>query len=466
MSSRSTVSFPPGITKGDSALAALMGSQAALDRMQFDPFPQPKSIRLLTNLLNKLPESMRVQVIDRITLTIGHQEKVLEDIDVVKSAQWVVRGYHAEKYPGVILGAPGLSAGFLSALTGFPFLPQPLLYNVIKRFKADDAAGYLEYGKYAAEKILANNRNVEAIVHYDPVHDRFLIKQLMFIRLKYAKLPEAYRVFIRDRLIDNAPVIILHCGYRWHRAKIGENCYWQLGGLGGVDSTEYIDQEEYLVRYREKWGGSPGTGWDIPYEYETGPESEWGTSREFIDDAVDIAESYNRTVIQEYHEHPSELSKKIFDLYRQCQQDHHAINSMYIATFTHTDTYFPIAAGVLPIWSPFITKDSVEFIDGAIGEWRKKAGMTDPAGDVYMSMHPSFCNPPDLVDIGEWEKMLGKYFKRVIFPGIARNKYPSDLGAYVNVHPALKKIGDSISLDNVPFRRPSVSELFEILTGW
>ncbi|HDS30130.1 MAG TPA: hypothetical protein ENN67_03715, partial [Firmicutes bacterium] len=340
---------PSNFTFGDSAVIALRASQLVLQRRHFDPFPQSSVTRFIARTLNQLPQPARIKIADWISASIGFDKTGIDKLDPHSAARWAVEGYQSERYPGCIIGAPGIAVSFLSAQTGFPYLPQPFLFNARRDMKADDSQSYLDAGRELAEPLTVKHPDIEAIIHYDPVHDRFLIKRLVFMRLKFLSLPPAYANFIKNRLIPGSPVILVDCSYKWLRAEFAKNCYFQLGGLGGFAPQDYIDEIPILKDYRLDWGAPSDASWQIDRAYTTGPESEWGSSGSFLNDAETVCRSNGYVPIRVRHEHPGEFSSRVFELYRKCWQSSAVPTDMYIGVFTHIDPRFPLSTGMLPL---------------------------------------------------------------------------------------------------------------------
>ncbi|MCX6644864.1 MAG: hypothetical protein NTY09_00680 [bacterium] len=455
---------PPGLTIGDSAVIALRGSWTVLQKSHFDPFPQPEHLRVLARFLNRMPLSWRVKFADYISASIGHPHTDFQKIDPESSARWVIDGFPQKKYPGVILGAPGLAAVFLSGLTGFPYLPQPLLYNARQDMSRDNAQAYLEAGQEIAEPLVKKYPGIEATIHFDPVHDRFLIGRVVFVRLKYLNLPKAYADFIKHRLEPGSPVILLDCKYNWLRAKVADRLYFQLGGLGGISPQEMIDESEALKSYRARWGAPADADWDINYEYSDGPESEWGSTGPFLDEAFELATQSGHKPILASHNHPGELSERIFNLHLNQWTGADKPKNVYIAVFTHTEPNFAYTTGAIPLWLPFITDDNIPLLEEILDSWRRMSGSDNPSGTVYMTLHPSFCSPLDLVSLETWKTILGKYFKEIRFPGIDPARYPSDLGCYVLMYPEMVSLAKKNKFQGNPFKTPSIDDLEKFLT--
>ncbi len=407
---------------------------------------------------------MRVKIADWISQSIGHSASDFKNITTRKMAEWVVSGYPEQKYPGVIIGAPGNAVSFLSGLTGFPFLPQPLLFNARRDMGLDDAQGYLDAGVELAGPLCDKNPDLEAIIHFDPVHDRFLIRRVVFIRTKFLDLPRAYRNFIQDKLVPNAPVILLDCQYPWPQAKVNDRVRYQLGGLGGFTPQEYIDEIEPLKAYRERWGADKSATWNIDIPYSDAFESEWGATGDFLDHASDCAKSLGHEVIRFTHEHPADLSKKVFNLYLNSWADSSPPRDVYTGVFTHTDPRFPLVTGALPIWLPFITDENLKIADEILSGWREISGREKPGRTAWITLHPSFCAPPDIVSLESWRTLYEKYFESVRFPGVTPGRYPFDLGSYVMMYPEMMSIGIKNKYPSTPFRTPSISDIVRIFS--
>ena len=454
---------PKCLTTGDSSVVALRAVQTVLRDTHFDPFPQNTPVRGIVRVLNNLPVSMRIGIADWVSKSIGRLASDFEKTDMKKAAEWVVSGYPNREYPGVVIGAPGLAATFLCGLTGFPFLPQHLLLNARRDMNYDDAQAYLDAGKEIGQKLVDKNPGIEATVHFDPVHDRFLIGRVVFVRTKFSELPEVYKKFIAKKLKPGAMVIMLDCTYPWSRAKISDNLYFQLGGLGGFTDRDYIDEIQILRDYRSRWGGTVGGSWKIDLDFETGPESEWGSVGSLLDQTSDLASGLGLNSTRYTHNHPGDLSRAVFRLYRRCWDGPDRPKNIYTGVFSHTEPRFPLVTGALPIWLPFITDENLALADDILSEWRRDEGIEGRVGNAWITLHPSFCAPPDIVSLDQWRTIFGKYFENVVFPGIDPGRYPFDLGSYVAMYPSMVSIAGRNRFDGVPFRKPAYNDLIDLL---
>lgn len=455
---------PPNLTSGDSSVVALKGSWAVLRNKHFNPFPQPLPMRLLGYLINQFPKPVRIRAADIISSTIGHPADNFPDIDLEDAARWVTSGFSSRQYNGCIIGAPGLAAAFLSGLTGFPFLPQPLLFNARKNVDPDNAFEYLTYGSELANKVLMKNPCAEAIIHFDPVHDRFLISKIIFIRFKYIDIPKAYAEFIQEKLTRGATIILLDCAYPWMAADISERLSFQLGGLGDIAPEDYIQEAEYLRKYRQEWRSSNKASWNVPCKFHKAPESEWGSTGIFLDRAEQFALKAGHRVIRFFHNHPQELSDAVFYLYKQCRLQKNSPGKVYIAAFTNIDPLFPLVTDSLPIWLPFITNDSFIFLKKLLEKHLPYVSSTERLETAYLSLHPSFCSPPDLVRLESWLDLLRNYFSEIKLLGVNPTKYPEDFEPYISMHTDAIRIANQYEVKGQLFRKPDFDELERILS--
>jgi hypothetical protein len=330
----------------------------------------------------------------------------------------------------------------------------------------DDAQGVLDAGLELAERVVARNPGVEAIIHFDPVHDRFLISRVIFIRLKYMRLPDAYRDFITRRLAPGSTVILVDCRYRWPLAEVSKAVFFQLGGLGDIPPEDFLAETDILRNYRKAWGAPDDASWRIKGTFVDLEESEWGSRGDFLNDADELAKSAGCRTIRFIHDHPFNLSKAVFSLYERCRSSQMSEPRVYVSSFTHTEPWFPMVTGSTPLWLPFITSDNLKSCGDFLNQWRERLGVTGQRGTVYVTLHPSFCSPPDLVSIESWRGMLSEFFKEIRLLGIDPKRYPADIACYVSMYPAVVREAKKISTGEEMFRKPSGDEIESALSEY
>ncbi|MBB4917238.1 hypothetical protein FHS44_004346 [Streptosporangium saharense] len=93
-----------------------------------------------------------------------------------------------------------------------------------------------------------------------------MIAGMTYFRVKWRRLPEAYRRFLEASPEPGATLVVVDCGPRRPVTRVGPRHVFQHGALGGATPQEYE-----VRRY-----GSPHRRWDYPPVDEESPEAEWG----------------------------------------------------------------------------------------------------------------------------------------------------------------------------------------------
>lgn len=420
---------PAGLLAADSATVALQGAAGALSGQWIDPFAMPGWQRSLSSSLNRmLSPGQKLAVMRQVAKSTAGSTEQLERLDSLLIARWMVSLYPDQPWPGVILGAPSGAAAHLASLLGFPFLSQQVLCGLASRFPVDDTAGYVAACGPVVRKLLDRQPGFEAIIHHDPLHDRFLVGSIGFIRLKYRQVPWPVREMLQRTLAPGAPVVILDCGYPWLQSPLPEvhpAASLQVGGLGDVTPEQFLSDDPKLAEWRQRQGG-PRTPWGMrPETARWQPESEWGTLPSFRDDAVAWATEAGFNPVVLPFDHPEQLTRWVLAGFRELWP---AARRIYLDCFTHSLPAFNRAVQAWPLWLPFLTKDALRLA---------RQLMADIPEDIeaLISLHPSFADPADLATLAEWDAVLEG--RDVTWLGVERGTWPADLGSYGRYLPAL-----------------------------
>lgn len=151
--------------------------------------------------VNRLPLGVR----ERLYSWSGWAEAVparrVGDIDAEELARWVVDHYPRRPYPAVLVGSSNGALVHLAAALGVPWLPQTLLIPVRRGdVHPDEPVAEMEAMASTAQALL--DANPELAVHHmhDANQDRLMIRRMSYFRVKWLRLPAAYRQFIREVL--------------------------------------------------------------------------------------------------------------------------------------------------------------------------------------------------------------------------------------------------------------------------
>jgi hypothetical protein len=434
---------PKYLEIADSSLVAIRAVAAAIDGRHCDPFERRWFEQVVGRWLNRLSVRRRKAVLRMLTSTMGVAPRLASTVDEDEILRWALSLYDYEReqaFDAVIVGAPNGGVAHLASLLRAPFLTQHYLLAFRGRYAPDDSRAQFDDGVEASRRILARNPHMEAVVHYDPLHDRFLITRVNYIRLKLRRLPPAYRDFITKRLRPGGTVVSVECRYPWLQYPVeceSGKLSFQVGGLGDVPPNEYLDDSERLREYRRAEGGNPDAGWGIPdIEPVESPESEWGSVGNLADEVRDFCASNGYRLVEISFAHPEEFSLLAFRAYRAAMKlAGEQLNTVLFDCFTHIDPRLNLITHVPSVWLPFICRDSFRFA-GRVAEELPKACR------IWLSLHPSFCDPFDLAPLDDWRALFSG-FKSLDLVGVDPDKYPADLTTYLEFARATKRLAET-----------------------
>ena len=428
---------PEYLELADSSLVAIRATAAAIAGRHCDPFERSAFEKVLGKLVNKLSTSKRKAILRFFTGTMGAPTSLIPKVNIDEILAWALSLYEGDgQYDGVVVGAPNGAVAHIASLMRFPFLTQHYLCAFKGKYPPDDSRAHFEDGVKAAHTILANNPGLEAIVHYDPLHDRFLIIKENFIRLKLMTLPQAFGDFMLKRIKPGGTVVSVECTYPWLMYPVPcdtGQLFYQVGGLGDVSAQEYLDDSERLQKFRKREGGDPNSGWGLrdytPIEHG---ESEWGSVGSLNEELVDFCSANGFKLIKISMPHPEGYSQLAFKAYKAALKlAQERTRAVYFDCFTHIDPRLNLITHVPGIWLPFICRDSFRFA-------QKMAGRIDKTCEIWQSLHPSFCDPIDVAPIEDWIELFNE-FKSYELIGVDKAKYPADLSTYLDFAPASKR---------------------------
>ncbi|RLE27570.1 hypothetical protein DRJ54_07615 [Candidatus Acetothermia bacterium] len=355
---------------GEVARALGGGGQGLLE-----PYPQLAAPFL--RLLRHLPRGWRLAVVRwGMSFSLGYPSTAFSSWDPEEPFAHYVARYPPRTYDAVVLGSPSGGTAHLAALLGAPLLPPCYLLGARHRIDSDDMDAYISTAR-AALQGMERDEGVEAIVHYDPLHDRDLVANAALFRIRALDLPEAYREFIERHLRPGGTIVIAEDTYAWPQIALDDGIWFQIGGLGDVPP------EEYLRRYPV--GGEPASR----------RESEWGSPEAFVSAAEGFARENGFRVLRVSLPHPDRFSALAYRAYRAAgAREGLAI----LDCFTTMDARFSKETGIAPLHLVFNTRDSFDFALGLLRE--------ESLRKVFLLLHPSYAAPEDLVLPGEWERAL------------------------------------------------------------
>lgn len=361
----------------------------------------PFGSELFLGLLSLLPESLRIAGIEwGMSVSLGEPARSLDSFDPAHLAAWCTSKYPHRAYPAIVVGSPNGGVAHLVSLLHAPFLTTSFgLAIKHPPIDPDDLDAYAATGDRYAATLLerAATGSIEVIDHYDPLHDRSLVKYVNFLRVKLLSLPSSYREFIRKNLAPGGKIILVDCTYPWQQFRVGKGSYFQIGGLGAVTADEYL----------KNWGR------DLPLERRE--ESEWGCPPEFSASVKQYAMEEGIELIEIRYPHPSDYGRLSYRAYLASAGVRE--NEIMFDCFNYQNPLTNLQTGIPALWMPYNTQDSLSFVRGFL------AGRE--FSHIYLALLPSFARSPDTAKLDSWKDLLSLHGKLDLL-GIDPRTFPAD----------------------------------------
>ncbi len=353
-------------------------------------------------LLHLLPESLRIAGIEwGSSLSVGVPPSKIADFDVMSLPRWCLSQYPADhEYKAIAIGSPNGGVAHLAALLRAPFLTSSFVLTIRHpAMNPDDIETYYATGEKLAAEILAESGSTgfEVINHYDPLHDRSLVKYVNFLRIRLLEIPKTYQDFILQNLAPDGKIVLINCSYTWPQYTVGERSYLQVGGLGEISPREYLSRFALDLPIKER------------------RESEWGCPEEFVCAVKEFAQRHGIDVIEINYDHPQEYSLLAYRAYLACTGAR--TDELLIDCFNYQNPLTNIQTGIPALWLPFNTEDSLAFARGFLAgkEFER----------IYLALLPSFARSPDTAPIEDWENLLSSHGE-LIPVGVDPHAFPAD----------------------------------------
>lgn len=410
------------------AINAALNSEYA-DSYQFAPIE-----KTLLKIVGLFPQNLARWLIPRVQSPNALDKSVVENLEFTDLINERLSDYKdlQGKYPAISIGVGmGGATGHLSVALNAPFLPQAFVLTLKKGSKHGDIQTYYEHSCNIAKIITNRHPEIISIQHFDPIHDGWLTRTVNHLRLKLVDLPEAYKQFIKRNLIPGGEIVYFEGKVQWFQYLIGERNYFQVGGWGGIDDSEFIESNPRVRAFR-KMNNLLEKEWRLPgKELIRGYESEWGSSPG-LDRALELfckEEGYRFSRISFIN--PHNFATLAFIAQNLLYKKNQIIPSgVLVEMFSQYDLTAAIEGGLLPLWLIFNTKDSLEFLKTMVKDFPK-------GKPVFFSPLSTFTLTPDIVPFNEWENILKNY--QWVNIGARKSHYPADTTALVKWSEPLRK---------------------------
>lgn len=394
-----------------------MRSVAAALRGRFlDPFKIPMAQRLGLSLVALFGQEAVRRVVAQGVRLRGTDPGWADRVTADDLARWAVSLYDDLKGPfdAVVIGAPNGGVAHIAAALGAPFLSQHFLISFRDPTPPDDIRTYFEHGTALARRILRREPALVVVNHYDPLHDRYLVRWVNHIRLKLLDLPEAYRLFIRARLRPGGTLVFTDCRYPWLQYRVGPRHTFQVGGLGDVAPREFLEGRPEIEALRGRAGGWALEG--LPLEER--PESEWGAEPPLRELVEQFARRNGYRFLPLEGDHPEWYALLAFAAHRRLhEKEGKEAQGVLVEVFTQSNPVAALTSRLLPVWLPFNCADSLRFL-------RRMRPLLPAGRPVLLTPLSNFVHTFDTAAWEAYEEALGGADLDVL--GVRRRLFPSD----------------------------------------
>lgn len=388
-------------------------------------------------LANRLPSRTKVGLYTASTVSEAVSPKTLSKIDTEDMASWAVDHYPRRRYPAVMLGSTNGAAVHLCAALQIPWLPQSFLLPV-RRFGVDphEPVQEMRWARDPARLFLDDNPDLELHQMLDPVQDLLTSRGLSYFRVKFLRLPLAYKQFLDECLEPGGKIYLLECTLKWPTTSVGDRHVFQFGAPGGATIEEFMTGSPRVAEYLRQTG-SQRERWEPPAPDGESPEAEWGFAPQLRDDVERYLRHRPYAMRRIVFKQPEHLSPVAAELYRKWYAERGLLANRLIAeSFILLEPTWMLRVGGVPFWMVF----STEPMDQVLENWLDEQ---EPFDEIAITLFSHGVESPGLVPAARWRSILDRATKRGVFLGSDEHAYPQDLASLVRYHSQFPKVFSS-----------------------
>lgn len=426
-----TIKKPGHLAAFDSAPVMAMALAACLAGRDLPALGQPAWQRFLVARSNLVPRPLRTTIFSRAGAMEAASMRKVEAIDGDAVAAWFASLPPRRTYQTIVFGSSGGAMVHLAALAGAPWLPQTFLVPIARERAGDpdDGPDALRLGRGLGQKVLARNPGLDLHQLHDPNQDRLMTRHMLYFRLKYRALPDAYRRFVMEHLEEGGTILVNDCRKRWPVTRIGEHHVFQHGEIGGATIDEFLHggpRVAALMRRLKRKRSS----WSSPVADDTAADAEWGFIPGPLSELAELAARRRGRLVRIAYDEPEGLSAPVADLYRRrLQAQGHEQPALLAESFVLLDPFRALRHGLVPYWMAFNMEPS-------------RAGLRDylasrPAvNQVLLTLFAHGVPSVGLPSIDAWQAVrdMGRLPGR--WMGVTPSAYPADFAVFARFNAA------------------------------
>ncbi|MFC5833978.1 hypothetical protein [Nonomuraea insulae] len=355
-------------------------------------------------------------------------------------ARWVTGHYPRRRSQVAFVGSANGALTHLCAALAAPWLPQTLLIPVRRRgVHPDEPREDLRHTRAAGQALLSANPDLVLHHMHDANQDRLMIAGMTYFRIKWRRLPAAYRRYLEENLAPGGTLVVSDCGLRWPVTEAGPRHVFQHGALGGATPQEYQDGGSRVADYLRRYG-SPHRRWDYPPADGERPEAEWGFEPGLLPDLQELAVRNGWRLVRMSFAEPEHLSPVVADLYREWYRRRGLPADRLLAEcFLLLEPWWTLRSGSVPYWMVFNTEPSLASLTGYLDG-------TDPFEEIRLLLFSHGVDSVGLATIERWREMLARASKVGVFTGVDTRAYPRDFASLARAHRELARIRATVPM--------------------
>jgi hypothetical protein len=414
----------------DSASAFLASLSCALEGRAFPYLGQSGMKVPLVRASGLLPAPLRRRAYAFASGREGVPPDRLATIDTESVASWVAGHYRDEPAPAVMVGSSNGAITHLAAACGVPWLPQTLLLPV-RRPGSDptDLAGAAAFGARHAPALLAANPAIDLHHMHDANQDALSASQMAYFRIKWNRLPDAYRQFLTHQLQPGAPVVVIRDLSAWPVTRMGDRHVFQVGAQGGMTAEKYLQEPE------------------APQPDDLAAEAEWGFGQALLDFVHEWATAHRHPVIEIRYHHPQDPAAGVADTFRGWYQGRgEAGQRLLVSSFIVHDPWLTITSSSVPFWTFFPVQPAAADLASYLDETSYEEI------DIMLFSHGT--RSRGLADIPTWKQLAARAGRRGRLLGVDEAAFPADFAVFARYSKALRTLPGAETpanpLDRIP----------------
>lgn len=384
--------------------------------------------------LNTFPDDIRAQLLSNLGKIEAISPPELANVRAEQVAHHEINKYPKKQYQAIALGSSNGALTHIAAALHIPYLPQTYLILVKRKINPDYLTEDFTWGEKYGAALLKKNPKLALYQMHDPVNDRLMAQEMAYLRIKYRRLPMAYKQFIRQSLAPGGKIVIVECQKKWPVTKISDRHFFQTGGIGGTTIEEYLEGgkrvEQFLKEYK-----SPLKRFIVPKTDTVVPEAEWGFDKALEEEIIQFAKKNNYKIVRLKFNEPEDMSSLVADFYKEWYKSQNIpTNRLFIESFIQIEPYWTIRAGLIPLWMTFNGESSLKHSLSYLSK--------NTFDYIYLTAF-NLLHGIGIPSAQKWKMILKKAKVDGKFLGIHEDKFPVDATTVINYYFDMRKSVES-----------------------